>query len=106
MAQADRIGSHLGSHGTRHYPLVGLKYGTILLAVENDGLILTELFGRYVVVGDVALDVLANEGAHVIRCGELLAYGTYLLLDSKHVIIRGVDLEYDIRDRAVGLLRI
>ena len=70
------------------------------------GLILTELRCRYVVVGNVALDVLADKCAHVIRCGELLAYGTYLLLDSKHVIIRGVNLEYDIRYRAVGLLRI
>ena len=100
VADAHRVGNHLRIKGTGHRPLVVLQHGAIGLAGHQRGsLLLGELGGRNVVVGDLAVAVGADERLQLVRCRELLAHLRSGLLDSQQVIVRGSHLEDHVRDR-------
>ena len=101
MAHADRVGSHLRRQHAGHRPLVVLQHGAVgLPGHQRLGLLLGELGGRHVVVGDLAVTVAADERLEFFGDGELLADFRDLLLEVQQVVVRRSDLEHDIGDRA------
>ena len=100
VAYAHRVGDHLRIERAGHRPLVVLQHGTVHLARHQRlGLLVGELCGGNVAVGDLAVAVGADEGLHLLGGGELPAHLRHALLKRQQIVVRGGDLEYDIRNR-------
>ena len=105
MADSQRIGHHFRIQHTGHRPLVVLQHGAVSLTRQQClGLVLRKLSRRNIGIGDLAVAVGTYERLQLLRSGELCAHLGNALFESEHIVVRGGNLEHDIRQRTRGSL--
>ena len=100
MTDTERIGHDLGIEHACHGPLVVLEDGTVSFASQKRGsLLIGELSGRNVILGDMAVAVGPHERLQLGSPGELRPDLLHVLLQSEQIVVGRLDLEDDIRER-------